>query len=158
MSSFQGGGLLATGGCSPASWRMTSCCLGGNPVLRRNPPTSISQLFFSSFRPYFWHLFLCLQFHVPCPPCPLHLLWAIIWYPTSLSVVAQFSMQLVVCLVKKGHIPTPQICHQHHQRCMWRKIMPCGDKFILYPKCAHFSGKIVHFGENGTLKCKISTF
>ena len=52
LSSFQGGGRVATGGCSPASWRVTSsCCLGGNPVLRRNPPTHLN---FSTFfsRPF----------------------------------------------------------------------------------------------------------
>ena len=109
LSSFQGGGLLATGGCSahrPA--RVTSCCLGGNPVLRRNPPTSISQ----PFSPFF-----STPSSLSPIPCPLSTSSSvfIIWYPASVSVTSQFSTQLVGCcpvlLVVKGHISYPRSPH-----------------------------------------------
>ena len=62
--------------------------------------------------------------------------------------------------------------HSINQRCLWRKILSCGEKFILNPKeinsldnwynlgnfedfstqFVHFSGKLVLFGEN---QCKL---
>ena len=103
LSSFQGGGLLATGGCSahrPA--RVTSCCLGGNPVLRRNPPTSISQ----PFSPFFFDAF----FSVSNSMSLVHFVFCVHYLISSICICRQpvfyatGRLLLLLLLVKGQHI------------------------------------------------------
>ena len=104
LSSFQGGGLLATGGCSahrPA--RVTSCCLGGNPVLRRNPPTSISQ----PFSPFFSTPSSLSP--IPCPMSLVHFVFCVHYLISSICICRQpvfyaTGRLLLLLLVKGQHI------------------------------------------------------
>ena len=69
---------------------------------------------------------------------------------TSFHLVHSNSRYLCVSLLRQLGLqaPIPHICHKHHKWCLWRKIMSCGEKFILNGQIVYFSGNILRFGKS----------